>query len=366
MITMPLWLWLVVLAVIGVVVLVMKAIASTRSLDSTTYSPTVGPIVRRYPRQPTDAAATLRSAINRVPKASIAAQNGSAIFVNLGASAGRLDDSFGLFVRVVSRNDGAFWIVSIDGKPRVGGTSRGERVTLQAFERELRHKLGDLGYRIDDGLSAAAPPATSAPPATPSSSVPNKSVPSATNHVAPPAPRVSAPAVHAAMAPAAVWNGLPTPGRVAPTIEPPATPSWLSPPSSPVPWETPIASPAFPAPTAVPAAGLRLVLTTSHGRRPISSMAVIGRDPVVRADEPPDTERIVISDPLASKTHAAVGGDHVSAWVEDRRSVNGVTVINAQGASRSLVPSVREPLQLGDVIRIGEQSLVVSAEEGSP
>lgn len=91
------------------------------------------------------------------------------------------------------------------------------------------------------------------------------------------------------------------------------------------------------------------------------TVAVIGREPVARPDDPRPLLVPVAGDALVSKTHLAVGRSGAGVlWVEDRHSTNGVIV--ARGDESLQVPAgVRLPLGLGDSVVFGQQRLTVTA-----
>jgi predicted component of type VI protein secretion system len=58
-----------------------------------------------------------------------------------------------------------------------------------------------------------------------------------------------------------------------------------------------------------------------------------------------------------SKTHFAVGPDRDGAWIEDRHSTNGTTVLNGAGQRLSLTPGQRTLVASGALILFGDRQV---------
>src|SRR3954470_18566636 len=92
----------------------------------------------------------------------------------------------------------------------------------------------------------------------------------------------------------------------------------------------------------------RLILSTANGPRQeftLSKAAItIGRSM---------TNDVAVRDPLVSRVHARVERTALGCEIVDLGSANGVTVNG--------VPIARVPLKAGDVVTIGESTLVFQA-----
>ena len=62
-----------------------------------------------------------------------------------------------------------------------------------------------------------------------------------------------------------------------------------------------------------------------------------------------------------SKTHFEIGGDTGGAWVVDRHSTNGTTLVR-DGGRIPLMPGVRTPLRPGDVLELGDRRVAVEGQ----
>jgi uncharacterized RDD family membrane protein YckC len=101
------------------------------------------------------------------------------------------------------------------------------------------------------------------------------------------------------------------------------------------------------------------VLTWDDGAR----MAVYGRTLYGRnpANEQGAVAIAVRDETLSlSKTHFEVGGDSTGAWILDRHSTNGTTLVR-DGGRIPLVPGVRTNLRAGDGLEFGDRRVTVSA-----
>lgn len=101
------------------------------------------------------------------------------------------------------------------------------------------------------------------------------------------------------------------------------------------------------------------VLTWDDGAR----MAVYGRTLYGRnpANEQGAVAIAVRDETLSlSKTHFEVGGDSTGAWIVDRHSTNGTTLVR-DGGRIPLVPGVRTNLRAGDGLEFGDRRVTVSA-----
>jgi hypothetical protein len=102
------------------------------------------------------------------------------------------------------------------------------------------------------------------------------------------------------------------------------------------------------------------VLTWEDGSR----MAVYGRTLYGRnpAGEPGAVAIAVRDETLSlSKTHFEIGGDAHGAWVLDRHSTNGTTLVR-DGARIPLTPGVRTPLRPDDSLELGDRRVIVGAQ----
>ncbi|KAF2411752.1 hypothetical protein B1729_18620, partial [Microbacterium sp. B35-04] len=101
------------------------------------------------------------------------------------------------------------------------------------------------------------------------------------------------------------------------------------------------------------------VLTWDDGTR----MAVYGRTLYGRN---PANEHGAVSIPVRdetlslSKTHFEIGGDSTGAWIVDRHSTNGTTLVR-DGARIPLMPGVRTNVRAGDSFEFGDRRVAVSA-----
>ncbi|MDQ7876704.1 RDD family protein [Microbacterium sp. QXD-8] len=101
------------------------------------------------------------------------------------------------------------------------------------------------------------------------------------------------------------------------------------------------------------------VLTWDDGTR----MAVYGRTLYGRN---PANEHGAVSIPVRdetlslSKTHFEIGGDSTGAWIVDRHSTNGTTLVR-DGARIPLMPGVRTNVRAGDTFEFGDRRVAVSA-----
>jgi uncharacterized RDD family membrane protein YckC len=147
---------------------------------------------------------------------------------------------------------------------------------------------------------------------------------------------------------APVSAGGPAPGGAAPiSVVPGVERPQFAPPDAPI-------TPATPSSAA--AAGWRL--RGRDGRElELTGVVVIGRDPVAGPGERVQAAWAIDGDFLVSKTHLAVGrAADGTAWVEDRGSTNGTRLVR-RGETIELVAGTRTPLEAGDVLRFGEQTV---------
>lgn len=101
------------------------------------------------------------------------------------------------------------------------------------------------------------------------------------------------------------------------------------------------------------------VLTWDDGSR----MAVYGRTLYGRnpANEEGAVAIAVRDETLSlSKTHFEIGGDAGGAWIVDRHSTNGTTLVR-DGGRLPLVPGVRTNLRAGDSLEFGDRRVTVGA-----
>lgn len=156
----------------------------------------------------------------------------------------------------------------------------------------------------------------------------------------------------------------PVPDAAAPTSPPPIIgppPGVAPPPPSPEP-EQPAAAPADDGASGDDV-GSGWTLTTAAGERlVVEGLVLVGRDPDPSLVA--EAEVWVLDDPdlSVSKTHALLGLEDGTAWVEDWHSTNGVALVRGV-AELELEPHARTPLRDGDVIEFG--AFKVSVERRS-
>lgn len=105
---------------------------------------------------------------------------------------------------------------------------------------------------------------------------------------------------------------------------------------------------------------LRPVLVFDSGLRvPLTSAVLVGRDPapMVPGDAGAYLVRLDDAGLSVSKTHFAVGPDRDGAWIEDRHSTNGTTVLNGAGQRLSLTPGQRTLVASGALILFGDRQV---------
>ncbi|MFC7482839.1 FHA domain-containing protein [Luedemannella flava] len=91
----------------------------------------------------------------------------------------------------------------------------------------------------------------------------------------------------------------------------------------------------------------------------LSLIILVGRDPAATAEEFA-AQLVAVADEgrSVSKTHLALGADERGAWVVDRHSTNGTSVLRA-GTPVRCPPGERVYLPLPATIRFGDRTLRV-------
>ncbi|GGH42960.1 RDD family protein [Microbacterium album] len=199
----------------------------------------------------------------------------------------------------------------------------------------------------------AAPPAPSSEPAplaqpTPSAPVPvGAPLPADAGAAHPPAPL---PAPGPAPAPQRA------PERAAPVVPAAAPVSGSAPPTPPANAAAPAGASARPQTGPTP---LRFVLQLDSGESiPVTGELAIGRNPAAGAG---GAHPVRVDDETRSlsKTHLLVRADATGVLAIDQHSTNGTTLVH-DGVARALEPGVPALAEPGDVLRIGERSMVVA------
>lgn len=101
------------------------------------------------------------------------------------------------------------------------------------------------------------------------------------------------------------------------------------------------------------------VLTWDDGSRmAVYGRTLYGRNPAGEAG----AVAIAVRDETLSlsKTHFEIGGDSATAWIVDRHSTNGTTLVR-DGGRFPLAPGVRTTLRPGDALEFGDRRLTVGA-----
>jgi hypothetical protein len=93
-------------------------------------------------------------------------------------------------------------------------------------------------------------------------------------------------------------------------------------------------------------------LLVGDGRFPLGRRTLVGRDPAADAREDDHVETLRIEDRSLSKTHALVEVEGTELYVTDRWSLNGTTVVLADGR-RKLPPGERVRVPEGASLRFG-------------
>lgn len=204
---------------------------------------------------------------------------------------------------------------------------------------------------------AGGSPAAYAPPVTPAS---------ATSFVAgtpppyvAPAPASFAGGVPAAPLPDPAYASAPPPGAPAATLAshaPPVPNPWLlgggAGPAEHHGHTQVVVRPAVDVPP-VPAVGPALTLRLPDGNTAeVRNLALLGRNPSA-TDQDGDARLLVVNDDLVSKTHLAIGVSDGVAWVADRHSTNGSTLVDPDGREIPLEPGQRIRIDVGWALRLG-------------
>lgn len=94
----------------------------------------------------------------------------------------------------------------------------------------------------------------------------------------------------------------------------------------------------------------------------IGALTVLGRDPSIGDLEGAVAVAIADGTRSLSKTHFAIGFDGGHAYIVDRQSTNGTTVVRAGGEGISLAPGVRERVRAGDTVVIGDRNFRIEED----
>jgi hypothetical protein len=150
--------------VAGLVVLVAKVAAfGKRVPPPDQFTAELGPIERRV-REPNHAPLwTLSTALSQLAGVHDVRVHGEVLLAAVRPKASRLDDGYGLLLRLSVRSGPDGWSYRLDGerKVRMNNLASASRA-LYNVDRDLRHSLKAMGMRIDDGLDNAPEPGPSA------------------------------------------------------------------------------------------------------------------------------------------------------------------------------------------------------------
>ena len=109
--------------------------------------------------------------------------------------------------------------------------------------------------------------------------------------------------------------------------------------------------------TRISVPGHRMIFTWDDGTRiAVSGRTIFGRNPsqeIGAIAVPVRDETLSLS-----KTHFEAAAEPNGAWVMDRFSTNGVTVVR-DGVRIACPPGTRVPIRLGDAIEIGDRIVTV-------
>lgn len=111
--------------------------------------------------------------------------------------------------------------------------------------------------------------------------------------------------------------------------------------------------------TLTPVAGQALgwLLEFDDGTRiPLDGPVLVGRDPALAPDDPPETVLAQVEDPgrSVSKTHLLVTLDGGRVWVADRHSTNGTFIVDPQGSVAPVPPGARTEVPRGCTVALGD------------
>lgn len=111
--------------------------------------------------------------------------------------------------------------------------------------------------------------------------------------------------------------------------------------------------------TLTPVAGQALgwLLEFDDGTRiPLDGPILVGRDPALAPDDPPETVLAQVEDPgrSVSKTHLVVGLDAGRVWVADRHSTNGTFIVDPQGSVAPVPAGGRTEVPRGCTVAFGD------------
>ena len=103
-----------------------------------------------------------------------------------------------------------------------------------------------------------------------------------------------------------------------------------------------------------------IVVEMSSGQRfELTARVLFGRNPVARADDG-SAQLVAVQDAGVSKTHLAVGRSGDDAWLEDRGSTNGTTILNSVGELVVVTGTQRITLSLPATVIIGDTRVTIS------
>ena len=109
----------------------------------------------------------------------------------------------------------------------------------------------------------------------------------------------------------------------------------------------------------VPVARPIMVEMSSGQRFELTARVLLGRNPVARADDG-SAQLVAVHDAGVSKTHLALGRSGDDAWLEDRGSTNGTTILNSVGELVVVTDTQRIILSLPATMIIGDTRVTIS------
>ena len=103
-----------------------------------------------------------------------------------------------------------------------------------------------------------------------------------------------------------------------------------------------------------------IMVEMSSGQRfELTARVLLGRNPVARADDG-SAQCVAVHDAGVSKTHLALGRSGDDAWLEDRGSTNGTTILNSVGELVVVTDTQRIILSLPATVIIGDTRVTIS------
>ncbi|MBK5250773.1 MAG: FHA domain-containing protein [Actinomycetales bacterium] len=109
----------------------------------------------------------------------------------------------------------------------------------------------------------------------------------------------------------------------------------------------------------------RVVVVLDDGRHlPGEATTLLGRAPEARPGEHVDA-LLTVPDPAVSKTHLGMRVAGAFAWITDRASTNGTTLVGPDGRERKLEAWVETTVTVGSEVRFGGSTLRVLLPEDS-